>query len=310
MRAADGAWEAHLAIPGAGRLKIVRFHTRARMAHRAGAGCRARSGVRRADRIAAGRTRARSPGARATISACAAWCCACGRCIRRRAWCTPIRSIPNWKRPPAIRARRKRESEVDLAAASLCGHGGGSADRRDRCAGPRRRQRSAARSRCRKRSSCNRWRAPRSKSAAISWPNAAPIAPRQPSQRRTIAAGDILLGNRAHRSARLRAATRAAARARRRTPRRAPARCADDGAAGRLFPRSRRVSRLPHRRARNLLRRAQSTKPISPPTRCGARRCALNMAAPPMRAARWKKRSAQLGASVGRKARRKSASGN
>ncbi|MES1201464.1 MAG: DUF4175 family protein [Pseudomonadota bacterium] len=27
-RAADGAWEAHLAIPGAGRLKIVRFHTR------------------------------------------------------------------------------------------------------------------------------------------------------------------------------------------------------------------------------------------------------------------------------------------
>ncbi|MBS0385270.1 MAG: DUF4175 family protein [Proteobacteria bacterium] len=28
-RAADGAWEAHLAIPGAGSLKIVRFHTRA-----------------------------------------------------------------------------------------------------------------------------------------------------------------------------------------------------------------------------------------------------------------------------------------
>ncbi len=28
-RAADGAWEAKLAIPGAGRLKIVRFHTRA-----------------------------------------------------------------------------------------------------------------------------------------------------------------------------------------------------------------------------------------------------------------------------------------
>jgi hypothetical protein len=28
-RAADGAWEAQLAIPGAGRLKIVRFHTRA-----------------------------------------------------------------------------------------------------------------------------------------------------------------------------------------------------------------------------------------------------------------------------------------
>jgi hypothetical protein len=28
-RAADGAWEAHLAIPGSGRLKIVRFHTRA-----------------------------------------------------------------------------------------------------------------------------------------------------------------------------------------------------------------------------------------------------------------------------------------
>lgn len=28
-RAADGAWEAHLRIPGAGRLKIVRFHTRA-----------------------------------------------------------------------------------------------------------------------------------------------------------------------------------------------------------------------------------------------------------------------------------------
>jgi|CXWL01.1.fsa_nt_gi hypothetical protein len=29
VRAADGAWEAHLAIPGVGRLKIVRFHTRA-----------------------------------------------------------------------------------------------------------------------------------------------------------------------------------------------------------------------------------------------------------------------------------------
>ena len=29
-RAADGAWEAHLAIPGEGALKIVRFHTRAR----------------------------------------------------------------------------------------------------------------------------------------------------------------------------------------------------------------------------------------------------------------------------------------
>jgi hypothetical protein len=29
VRAADGAWEAHLAIPGNGRLKIVRFHTRA-----------------------------------------------------------------------------------------------------------------------------------------------------------------------------------------------------------------------------------------------------------------------------------------
>lgn len=28
-RAADGAWEAHLALPGAGQLKIVRFHTRA-----------------------------------------------------------------------------------------------------------------------------------------------------------------------------------------------------------------------------------------------------------------------------------------
>jgi Domain of unknown function (DUF4175) len=28
-RAADGAWEAHLALPGPGRLKIVRFHTRA-----------------------------------------------------------------------------------------------------------------------------------------------------------------------------------------------------------------------------------------------------------------------------------------
>lgn len=29
VRAADGAWEAHMTIPGAGRLKIVRFHTRA-----------------------------------------------------------------------------------------------------------------------------------------------------------------------------------------------------------------------------------------------------------------------------------------
>ncbi|MFT3729428.1 MAG: DUF4175 family protein [Terricaulis sp.] len=29
VRAADGAWEAHLALPGAGDLKIVRFHTRA-----------------------------------------------------------------------------------------------------------------------------------------------------------------------------------------------------------------------------------------------------------------------------------------
>jgi hypothetical protein len=29
QRAADGAWEAHLRIPGAGQLKIVRFHTRA-----------------------------------------------------------------------------------------------------------------------------------------------------------------------------------------------------------------------------------------------------------------------------------------
>lgn len=28
-RAADGAWEAHLALPGAGQLKVVRFHTRA-----------------------------------------------------------------------------------------------------------------------------------------------------------------------------------------------------------------------------------------------------------------------------------------
>lgn len=28
-QAADGAWEAHMALPGAGRLKIVRFHTRA-----------------------------------------------------------------------------------------------------------------------------------------------------------------------------------------------------------------------------------------------------------------------------------------
>jgi len=30
QRAADGAWEAHLALPGEGTLKIVRFHTRAR----------------------------------------------------------------------------------------------------------------------------------------------------------------------------------------------------------------------------------------------------------------------------------------
>jgi hypothetical protein len=29
VRAADGAWEAHLSLPGAGELKIVRFHTRA-----------------------------------------------------------------------------------------------------------------------------------------------------------------------------------------------------------------------------------------------------------------------------------------
>ena len=116
----------------------------------------------------------------------------------------------NARRRSARSGSRKRDR---TRRASLCGHGSGSAHRRVRRARPGRRQRSAALHVAGERFSCSRWRKPRSKSAATSSPNAAPIGPRARSAAPHHSRRRHPARQPAHRNPRLRPPSRICARA-------------------------------------------------------------------------------------------------